>query len=91
MTPSATLSSSAGSFQRSEAAPSSCARAVAAARRSGSQASATLDEPPVRLRPSSRASLPTTQRPARTLRVSWPGSLSLGWKGRLPTRAATLP
>ena len=49
-----------------EAAPTSRARAVAAARRSTSQASATHDEPPVTLMPSSRATFPTTQRLART-------------------------
>ncbi len=50
----------------SDAAPSSCARAVAAARRSTSQASTTLDEPPVTLMPSSRAILATTHWPPRT-------------------------
>ena len=53
--------------RRSDAAPSSCARAVAAARRSTPQASATLDEPPVTLMPSSRAILATTHWPPRTV------------------------
>ena len=42
------------------------ARAMAAASRSGSQASATLDEPPVMLKPSSRAILPNIHSPVRT-------------------------
>ncbi len=57
ITPSAMCRSAAGSFQCSDAAPSSWPRAVAAARRSGSHASAMLDEPPVALMPNSRLSL----------------------------------
>jgi len=91
ITPSLMTSSATGSFHRSEAAPSSCARAVAAARRSTSHASATVDEPPVMLMPSSRASLETIHCPVLTLRVSEPGSLSRGWKGSVPTKAATFP
>ena len=86
------MSSPAGCFQAIDAAPSKRARAVAAATRSTSQPSTTLDEPPVRLMPSSRATLATTHCPAFTGVVSRPGSRSRGWKyGRLGTIVATLP
>jgi hypothetical protein len=91
-TPSRTTSSPAGCFQAIDAAPSRRARAVAAARRSTSQPSTTLDDPPVTLMPSSRAILATTHCPAFAGVVSWPGSVSRGWKyGRPVTIVATLP
>ena len=62
-------SSPAGCFQAIDAAPTRRARAVAAARRSTSQASTTLDEPPVTLMPSSRAILATTHWPAARRRA----------------------
>ena len=62
----ATGSSSTGSFHCSDAAPSSDARASQRPGGRTSQASATLDEPPVALMPSSRATLPTIQRLALT-------------------------
>jgi len=78
--PLATTSSLSGSFHAIDAAPSSRARAVAAAVRSSSQLSTTLDEPPVTLMPSSRAILATTHCPAFAGVVSLPGSVSRGWK-----------
>ena len=51
-----------------------------------------LDEPPVAVTPSSRTALASSQRVARTVRVSWPGSLSSGLKySTESTVAATLP
>ena len=91
ITPSLTDKSSIGSFHCNEAAPTRQARAVAAAVRTTSHASATLDEPPVALIPSSRASLPTTQRPALTRPKPSSASASSGWNGRLATSMATLP
>jgi hypothetical protein len=44
----------------------------------------TLDEPPVALMPSSRATLPTTQRPALARPKPSSRSVLRGWKGRLP-------
>jgi hypothetical protein len=67
ITPLVTTISATGSFHCSDAAPSSEARAVAAARRTTSQASATVDEPPVALMPSSRATLPIIHSPSFTL------------------------
>jgi hypothetical protein len=90
-TPSRQRSSATGSRHSSDAAPSSLARAVAAAARSGCQRSATLVEPPVAFRPSSRASLRTTHSPTRAVAVCWPGSRSRGCSGRPPTNIATLP
>ena len=57
----------------------------------GSQASATLVEPPVMLMPNSRAILETIQRPAATALDSWPGSVLSGCTGKLINITATLP
>ncbi len=91
MTPSLTESSSTGSFHCKDVAPSKEARAVAAAVRITSQASATLEDPPVALIPNSRATLPTTHRLALTRPKPSSASSSSGWKGRLATSMETFP
>ena len=65
-TPALTVNSAVGTFHCWAAACSKLARAVAAASRSGTHASDMLEEPPVTLTPSSRATLPTTHSPVRT-------------------------
>ena len=84
-------SSPTGNCHCAAAACAKLARALAAARRTGSQASATLDEPPVMIRPNSRPTLAVSHCAVLTVALRLPSSVCCGWNGKKASTAATLP